>query len=584
MSAYITRRASGYCLRVAVPYKLRDVIGLHEVKRSLKHLPKKEARAAAQRAGTAIMRYFRYLELTSTPIDFMNQEEIKKRIKDLIDAELREFEALYFYVPARDVPSPDWERQEYWFDFYSEVKNGIVSIKRAIARGEYGAAFSHAYSLSQQWGIAVGSDEFRFLCEELQDAYLHEFELLRARMDGNIHRIAIADATPAAPQAQVEASTSPLASAASNGKTISEAWTEFEDRMLTIGGDAGWGETTHLSHRSVMLDFISYFDNMPLDAIKKRPHILEFRDAIKLRPRGRKNTTEYRDLSLRELIKLDIPESRQSDEKTVNKNFYTVVQFFKWCVESELLQTNPCIATYPVYDVGDDDDNKTPPFSPADLALIFDAASVKSKLGSIDRMWLMLVALFQGMRVKEVAQLQACDVRHEGGIWYIDINDNPRTKSNFHKSLKNKNSRRRIPIHHSLLSLGFLDLVESRRGVGVDAQILGTLDIGKQLADWFNRNDTGYLVKSGVQKTTDTGASKRFHSFRATFITSSEVFRLDTGIKQQLVGHIRQDISPTHSGYTNHQLIDWLTRAKSELDKMSYPSLDLDEVKALLKA
>lgn len=575
MPEYLIRRPSGYHLRVAVPYHLRSIVGLSEVKRSLGPLPKKEARLAAQQIGAALLRYFHLLGMNHYRKEDMQHSEIRQRIKEIIDSLLIEFEKEYYYAPDRRNPIPDWEHEEHWFDNLTATKSAIDTIKKEMARGEIGGAFKMAYDLATQWGIAADSGEFKFLCKELQEAYFGYFEAVRGRMEGKIPRFI--EPTTASAGAATQAPNTPT------GPTISEAWKEYEQQMLTVGGKNGWGTAkTHQKHVSVMEDFIDYFDDAPLNAIRKRPEILEFRDAMKRRPNGRNKFIEFRTLSLRDLMKLDIPEEKQCDESTINNNYYCVAQFFKWCVETEYLQANPCTATYPIYDVKDEDGgNKTPPFAPKELSVLFAPANIKTNAGQRNHVWHMLIALYQGMRAKEIAQLQVADIKEEGGCWYFDINDNRRSKLNYPKSLKNKNSKRRIPIHPALLDLGFLDLVKVKKVQGDDAQILDSFDIGKQLTNWFIHPKQGYMAKCAIEKTTDDGASKRYHSFRATFITQAEVCHLDAAVRQQLVGHARQDISRTHGGYINHQLIDWLTRAKSEISKVSF-QLDLPALKTLL--
>jgi integrase len=64
------------------------------------------------------------------------------------------------------------------------------------------------------------------------------------------------------------------------------------------------------------------------------------------------------------------------------------------------------------------------------------------------------------MRLGEIIQLQKSDVKNENGIWYFDVN------AAEGKSLKTASSKRRVPIHCTLLDLGLVDHVKSGQRSG----------------------------------------------------------------------------------------------------------------------
>jgi integrase len=71
-----------------------------------------------------------------------------------------------------------------------------------------------------------------------------------------------------------------------------------------------------------------------------------------------------------------------------------------------------------------------------------------------EKYWLPLLGLYHGNRLEEFAQLRRSDVRCEGDIWYLDINDDSDDKQ-----IKNEQSRRKVPIHPEIQRLGFLNYV-----------------------------------------------------------------------------------------------------------------------------
>ena len=75
-----------------------------------------------------------------------------------------------------------------------------------------------------------------------------------------------------------------------------------------------------------------------------------------------------------------------------------------------------------------------------------------------DLFFLNLIALFSGMRLGEICQLEPLDIRKENEVWIFDINDNKELKS-----CKTNGSKRFIPVHNELLKFGFIDFVNSRK-------------------------------------------------------------------------------------------------------------------------
>jgi integrase len=125
------------------------------------------------------------------------------------------------------------------------------------------------------------------------------------------------------------------------------------------------------------------------------------------------------------------------------------------------------------------------------------------------RFWIPLLALFTGMRLNEICQLDIADIRQSGaGTWFIAVNDDGADKS-----LKTDHSRRDIPLHPDLKRMGFLDFVQERRAKS--AKLFSDLKRtsrgyhSERMSRWFNE---GLLPK--VKAKTDKTS---FHSFRHCF-------------------------------------------------------------------
>ncbi|WP_022726945.1 site-specific integrase [Fodinicurvata sediminis] len=83
-----------------------------------------------------------------------------------------------------------------------------------------------------------------------------------------------------------------------------------------------------------------------------------------------------------------------------------------------------------------------------------------------DDMWMMILGVFTGARIGELAYLQPRDLKlsEEGGSYYlylstlITVHD-----SEEERQLKTAQSVRRIPIHQTLVDAGFIDMVKRRK-------------------------------------------------------------------------------------------------------------------------
>lgn len=136
-----------------------------------------------------------------------------------------------------------------------------------------------------------------------------------------------------------------------------------------------------------------------------------------------------------------------------------------------------------------------------------------------DRYWLPLVGLFTGARINELCQINPQgDIREERGIPFFEITEEGDADSDVRKTVKNKSSRRRVPIHPELLRLGFLDYVERIKRAGSKRLFPAFKPMrGKASARaevWFR----DLLKATGLRDEAPGAAVVGFHCFRSTFL------------------------------------------------------------------
>lgn len=124
--------------------------------------------------------------------------------------------------------------------------------------------------------------------------------------------------------------------------------------------------------------------------------------------------------------------------------------------------------------------------------------------------WLPVVALWTGARLEELAQLHHEDLRHDyNGIPYIRIHDEGIRR------LKTPSSKRDVPVHSFLISLGFLKLFDpTMAGQRIWPELVPTGRLQK-LGDTYSTHFTDYRRRCGLYE-----RWRDYHSFRRTFIST----------------------------------------------------------------
>lgn len=258
-------------------------------------------------------------------------------------------------------------------------------------------------------------------------------------------------------------------------------------------------------------------------------------------------------------------ESGQSTT-TVSRKIGVLKTLFRAAIDYEQLTANPADQ---VRVRSSQQEKPRVGFSVDDLNLFFRSAiyteGFRPKGGGGEACyWIPLLALFTGCRVEELAQLLVEDIHHvDDRGYYLDINDDAE-----HAKLKNTSSRRRIPLHVSLLDCGFLDYVESVRSRRFLFPELKPNPRGK-LGGYFSNFFSGYLrERVGI-----TDSRKVLHSFRHTFKDMCRNVGIDEAVHDALTGHTAPSAGRKYGNgqYPLAPLFD-------AIDQFEVSGLDLDHL------
>ena len=164
-----------------------------------------------------------------------------------------------------------------------------------------------------------------------------------------------------------------------------------------------------------------------------------------------------------------------------------VSMLMKWCIESAFyIDRNYFMKLAVKYD---EEEQQRRPFTTEELQkLIQSPVYLKKKIPIKDahKFFIPLIALFSGMRMNEICQLHTKDIKQIDGVWCIDVN-----KDAPDKSLKSKAARRIVPIHPTLIQVGFIEYVEMMKKEGHDRLWIGLKltrgNYKEAFTQWFGR-------------------------------------------------------------------------------------------------
>jgi len=288
----------------------------------------------------------------------------------------------------------------------------------------------------------------------------------------------------------------------------------------------------------------------------------------------------YQGLSIREAVKAaEGKDVRLINAANVNAQLIRFGAMMNWALDEGYIDRNPARGLRIPDPVARAE--KRSPFNPHQLRAIFTAPIYTgceddcygyAKPGPARpqraRFWVPLIALFSGMRLNEICQLDTEDI--------VDVDDTIcfriSASSRSAKRIKTAASERLVPIHPELLHIGFAPFVAQRR-TSADAKLFAELPVNRlgyhsvTFSRWFTR----FLQVSGA-----AGERTCFHSFRHNFRDALRDAKVPREIALLLGGWSSSAgasaIADSYgSGYRPQQLAE-------EIAKLHYPSLDLSHL------
>ena len=170
------------------------------------------------------------------------------------------------------------------------------------------------------------------------------------------------------------------------------------------------------------------------------------------------------------------------------------------------------------------------------------------------RFWSIMIGLYAGLRLGEIAQLRPSDIGIEEGIPRIML------RSDAKRAFKTEAGDWVVPLHPLLVEFGLLDFARRTAETGSERLLPGMKDKGGQhgasVSVWF----TPFRRSQGVES-----AQTVFHSFRHCFVTGIRSrLGTDEALIDQIIGH--DEYGSVRRTYTGDLPLSLKAEAVSAID------------------
>ena len=283
--------------------------------------------------------------------------------------------------------------------------------------------------------------------------------------------------------------------------------------------------------------FLDVVGNKPVHSIVKADCIV-YRDTLRKLPANL--SKRFPGKTIKEALALvgskPVKRGVLLSKDTINQDLMHIGHFFGWLIDEGRRSADNPVDGLSFEGV---ESKSHEAFDDSDISAIFGSDEYTSQLKAKEyaRHFLPLILLYSGCRREEAANLALADIQKEGGVWFMDLAPDL-TRG---RRLKNKASRRRVPIHSHLIELGLLDYVEWMRAKGEtllfpkDKRKKGRATMGDAVSKWFARTVRSLKVPG----------KKTLHGFRPTITTRLYEAGCDGETRRELLGHSGKDVHET---------------------------------------
>jgi integrase len=525
------KRGTRWYLRVRVPSDLVDRIGKREISKSLGTGDHRQAKARYPEERAKIERQF---AAARDGHEALSEADIGRMVRQWFDAHDRQWAEADFNATGYDRRAALDEAHDLEVGLRTGTDDDTMShvqmVADAILIGNGWPGRPHRIGQIMAVGVQIAdvdktSDKYWSLVRHVRRAMLEATRRHQARLNGKPAGQVFDPAfngIGAGQQAAVSAQ-----QAAGTAPRLTEVFEKWKaERKPTSKTAHEWA--------TAVRRFTEVCGDLPVDAIGTA-NVRTFKDELLKLPAIMKRNLRRK--TVPQIIAAtkgrDVPKLSAA---TTNKQVGVIKALLSWCRTNGYVEIN--VAAQMSVPKSKNAGGGLP-YSVEEMNLMLVGLQ-EYRESDPSKMWLPLLAAFTGARLEELGQLQATDVRRRDGIDYISLNADDEGKS-----LKNRASRREVPIHPELVRCGFLNYVARQKSAGggllfPDLQPGSHNKLTAKFSQWW--------TKRGDELGVRVPRKKVFHSFRHGFKEACRVAGIGEEVHDALTGHSGGGVGRSYGG------------------------------------
>lgn len=542
---YLICRDGRYSVRVQVPKDIQHKLGRTEFKKAMGA----DFAVAKRNSHSVIADFQRQIEAArkASNDDFKYSTS---QTNDIGIGEINSAVRAHYKKMGLHMPAPFVLDRKTKIERLEDVMELQLSINADQA---WSSASQDARWICEEhgWKLDENGPHFEYLCEAMLRARIQAYRDEIRRLKGN---------------RALDAEADPLFSRDADEPSKFMVLGDLIDQ-LKAEGELRWSVSTKVNYRIVFRVLEEICGRETPVASIDRKFCLVVRDALLRLPSNYQKKVQTKGKSISDAIeigeRLGLPKMMPG---TINSHLARLRAIVHAGRDAGLIVGNPMVDI----EVQDDirPEEKRDPFSVEQLNQIFATLpwsnGPTSAISEPAKYWGPLIALFSGARLSEIYGQLVDEIIERDGQMLFDFKHRPATRPMKH------NKSRVVPVHPTLVELGFSEFVKAARMSGrellfSDVKRDARGKWGDAQSDWLSRKIAKLKLK---------GANLSFHSFRHTFEDAlREVDLHDTPLGNQIMGRWSAGTSKYYGkGFSTAKLCDAVA-------SISYPGLDLTRLK-----
>jgi integrase len=281
---------------------------------------------------------------------------------------------------------------------------------------------------------------------------------------------------------------------------------------------------------TTVADFIDYFGDVAVSRITG-DHLYNFRDAVACLPKAMPRVDRSLGFNAR-LAKFQAHDAIKVAPASIKRRVGHIQALLTYAFSQRWIEHNTG-SGIPIEGYAKNTGGRRP-FLDDELALLFASplflkaekwSFARDTVSDMTLAWFFLLGLTNGARIEEIGQTELTNVKTDGGVHYFDLGQDAK--------VKNDGSRRMIPLHKTIIDLGFDDYVVALRKAG-HTRLFPELRANK-----FEKmcQAASQVANRVIDRTVSSDPRLAFHSLRHNFKDLARDVPIEKYIMDQIMGH-----------------------------------------------